>query len=128
MKLAAIGARPASVFAVDLLKRDGTEDTPGHSSRQAAIRADLRDDDTCVAAGVTVTAPSPVLLLCRKLLDAGHDPTTPLHAYRGNTLALIVRSIGEGARLRVATHGRGFERLLECTAASPMRQNDGGGS
>jgi hypothetical protein len=32
-----------------------------------------------------------------------------------------VRSIGEAARLRVATHGVGFEPAQECTAASPMR-------
>jgi hypothetical protein len=26
--------------------------------------------------------------------------------------------------LRIATHGVGFERLPECTPASPMRQNE----
>jgi hypothetical protein len=39
------------------------------------------------------------LALCRKLIAAGYDPTLPLHAYRGDTLALKVCSIGEGAHL-----------------------------
>jgi hypothetical protein len=34
-------------------------------------------------------------------LEAGHDPATPLEAYRGSTLCLRVRSIGEGAALTV---------------------------
>lgn len=45
-----------------------------------AIRADLEGDDTCSALGVTVRSSSPVLALCRQLVDAGHDPTTPLEA------------------------------------------------
>jgi hypothetical protein len=42
-----------------------------------------------------------VTALCRLLVGAGHDPATPLLAYRDGTLALRVRSIGEGARLTV---------------------------
>jgi hypothetical protein len=38
-----------------------------------------------------------VIALCRKL--AGHDPAARLEVYRGTTLALTVRSIGEGSRL-----------------------------
>jgi hypothetical protein len=50
-----------------------------------------------------------VLALCRKLVATGFDPNTPLEAYRNrNTLALKVRSIGEGARLAVAGNGVGF--------------------
>jgi hypothetical protein len=33
---------------------------------------------------------------------------------------LRVRSIGEAAQLRVASHGVGFERLPGCTGASPI--------
>jgi hypothetical protein len=44
---------------------------------------------------------APVLALCRALIEAGHDPNTPLEAYRGATLCLRVRSIGEGAKLTV---------------------------
>jgi hypothetical protein len=49
-----------------------------------------------------------VLALCRALVGAGYDPGRPLHVYRHRTLALTVRSIGEGARLRVSAHGTGF--------------------
>lgn len=64
------------------------------------IRADL-SGNTCTALGITARGAAPVLALCRKLVVAGHDPTTPLHAYRGDMLALRVRSIGEGAGLTV---------------------------
>jgi hypothetical protein len=40
---------------------------------------------------------APVLGLCRALLEAGYDPRRPLRAYRGDTVALKIRSIGEGA-------------------------------
>jgi hypothetical protein len=48
----------------------------------------------------------------------------PLEASRGFTLCLRVRSIGEGARLRIATHGVGFERVPECTAGPPASKID----
>lgn len=58
--------------------------------------------DRATAAGITVRGPAPVLALCRKLVGAGVDPNRPLHAYRGDVLCLVVRTIGEGARLTVA--------------------------
>ena len=36
---------------------------------------------------------------CRKLISEGVNPKTPLRVYRGDMLALKVRSIGEGAEL-----------------------------
>lgn len=54
-----------------------------------------------------------MLSLCRKLLDAGCASSTPLQAYRGDTLCLTVRSIGEAAGLQVKTGGTGFEQLSE---------------
>src|SRR6516162_8039272 len=89
--------------------RDGAEHKPSHFSRQAAIRADLIGSDICTALGLTINSSSPVLALCRALIEAGHDPATPLEAYRGETLSLRVRSIGEGAGLQVNSQGRGFE-------------------
>ena len=65
------------------------------------VRAELIGDDICSALGITAQSSSPLLALCWKLIEAGHDPDAPLHAYRGNTLALKVRSIGEGAKLTV---------------------------
>jgi len=68
--------------------------------KQAAIRAQLAGD-ICTALGITTKSDSPVLALCRKMVDVGHDPATPLEVYRGETLALQVKSIGLGARMQV---------------------------
>jgi hypothetical protein len=87
----------------------------------APIIAKITGSDTCTALGLTAQSSSPVLLLGRRLADAGHDPATAMQVFRGDTLALIVRSIGEAARLRVGGHGVGFERDLECGAGPPMR-------
>jgi hypothetical protein len=57
--------------------------------------------DKATAAGITVRGPAPVLGLCRALVAAGADPNRPLHAYRGDVLALKVRTIGESAKLSV---------------------------
>jgi hypothetical protein len=89
---------------------------------QAPIRAELIGVHCCSALGITVCGSAPVLALCRELVAAGHDPSRPLDAYRDGVLALAVRTIGEGARLRNATHGVGFERLPACTARLPARQ------
>jgi hypothetical protein len=66
----------------------------------SAIHAELTGN-ICTALGITARGPAPVLALCRKLIEAGHDPSAPLHAYRGDMIALRVRSIGEGAGLTV---------------------------
>jgi hypothetical protein len=42
-----------------------------------------------------------VLSLCRQLVAAGHDPAEQAEAYRGATLALRIRSLGEAAGLTV---------------------------
>lgn len=85
-----------------------------------AVRAELSGSDTCTALGITVKTPAPVLELSKALIKCGIDPATPLDAYRGKILCLKVRSIGEAARLRTATHGVGFEPLPECTSAPPI--------
>src|SRR5438094_637985 len=79
-------------------------------SRVTAIRAQLSGDDTAGALGITVRSPSPVLALCRKLVDAGYDPSASLEACRGDSLALRVKSIGQAAQLKVdvAPSGRPF--------------------
>ena len=73
------------------------------------IKADITSASTCVAEGITANGTAPVLALCRKLIAAGYDPALPLHAYRGDTLALKVCSIGEGAHLW-ETYGGGIRR------------------
>lgn len=85
------------------------------------LHAELVRSDRAIACGIVARGPSPLLRLCRLLIDAGHDPDTPLAAWRDGTLCLRVRSIGLAARLRVGPHGVGFECLQECTAAPPVR-------
>jgi hypothetical protein len=126
VKPAAIGARRASV-SVNIWQPDGPEDNPSQVLRQAAIRAELRGDNICDSCGITVRSSIPVLALCRKLVQAGHDPATPLEAYRGDTLCLRVRSIGEGARLQINSQGRGFEPYQEPRPATLARKNEGAG-
>jgi hypothetical protein len=92
-------------------------------SAPGPIRAILIGSDHCEALRLTGQGYTPVLALCRALVAAGHDPCRPLHAYRGDVLALVVPSIGDGARLRVATHGVGFESVPGCTGGPPVRQN-----
>src|SRR5262249_61635956 len=72
--------------------------------RLAALCADLVGSDVCTAPGIIARSYAPVLALCRRLIEAGIDPDQPLHVYRGDTLALVVRSIAEGARLAVGVN------------------------
>ena len=89
-----------------------------------AIRADLIGSDTCTALGLTCNSGSPVLALCRGLVEAGHDPAIPLEAYRGDVLCLCVRSIGDAAAVEVNARGTGFV----VRPASLVRANGGSGS
>ena len=93
---------------------------PRKSHVPNAIRAELIGSDTAGAAGIGVTAYTPVLELCRKLVAAGHDPATPLDAYRGGTLCLIVRSIGTAAALEINARGNGFRLRRAADAAPPI--------
>jgi hypothetical protein len=73
--------------------------------------------DSYVCDGITAGT---LFALCEKLIAAGHDPATALEAWRGEMLCLKVRSIGEGARLRVSPHGTGF--VAERPGASPIAE------
>jgi hypothetical protein len=67
-----------------------------------AIHAEIIGQTQATALGVTVSGRNaPVLALCRALIEAGHDAALPLEAYRGETMCLRIRSIGEGAALSV---------------------------
>jgi hypothetical protein len=89
------------------------------------IRAELSGADTCSAHGLTVRAAAPVFALCRKLIEVGQDPATPLEAYRGDILCLTVSSIGWGAKHTVEDNACGtpslrrFRPRLVSGAASP---------
>jgi hypothetical protein len=92
------------------------------------ICAVLSGDNRCEAEGLTATAAAPVLAMCRTLVAAGHDSARPLHAYRGDTLALTVTSIGWGARHAVNNScgtpslARFYDRPPGMSAASPIAQ------
>src|SRR5262245_4816594 len=96
--------------------------------RLAALCADLVGSDICTAAGIIARSYAPVLALCRRLIEAGIDPDRPLHGYRGDTVAVVVRSIAEGARLAVGDNRLGQLRFVRFRprsdgAAQHMRQN-----
>ena len=95
----------------------------GGRTQAAAIRAELFGSNTATALGVTAVSNSPLIALCCRLSAAGHDPATPLDAYRGATLALRMRSIGEAARLQVNAYGTGFRPHSEADIAPPVRRN-----
>src|SRR5690348_10236794 len=84
------------------------------------IRAQLAGN-VCSAVGIAAKADAPILALCRKFLDAGHDPATPLEVYRGDVLALQVKFIGQAAGLRVGVSSSGTPvlRLAGSTPAAP---------
>jgi hypothetical protein len=75
------------------------------------IRAELFGSDCCVGFGLTARAAAPVLALRQKLAEAGHDPALALEAYRGETLCLRFRSIGEAASLTVEDGRQGTPRF-----------------
>jgi hypothetical protein len=85
------------------------------------IQAQISSDSIATSCGITVETPSPVLSLCRKIIEAGCASSAPLEAYRGDTLALHVRSKGEAATLKVNGHGVGFWMGRELCTAPPMR-------
>jgi hypothetical protein len=97
--------------------------SPRPTRRNKVVLAHLTGSTTCTAAGITVTNNAPVLSLCRRLLEAGHDPATRLDVYRGTVLALTVRSIGEAAQLEINSKGTDFVRHRDVRAASPMRKS-----
>jgi hypothetical protein len=81
------------------------------------IIAAITGSDTAAALGITVRSCSPLLCLCRALLDAGADPNRTLHALRGDLLALTIRTLADGGRLEINQHGTGFTARRERRAA-----------
>ena len=102
---------------------DGRVASSQTAPKALPIRAELIGSDTCTAMGIIARAHAPVLTLCRLLIEAGHNPSARLEAYRGSTSCLTVRSIVEGAMLRTASHGVGFETGPGCTGAAYIAKN-----
>jgi hypothetical protein len=85
--------------------RDKTE------PQAAPLYAELVGSTICTACGIAAHGNAPALALCRRLIEAGCDPTVPLDVYRGAVLALRIRSIGEGAKLTVEECSDGRPRF-----------------
>ena len=94
------------------------------TSHSPVIHCELHGDSEARACGITVKTCSPVLALCRRLVEIGFDPGRPLCAWRGKVLCLRVRSIGEAAALEINGDGTGFRPRREPDAASPIRKSD----
>jgi hypothetical protein len=88
----------------------------------SVIRAEIKDENTCTALGITARAEAPVLKVCRLLVAAGHDPSLALHAYRGDVLCLKVLNIGEGARLQCGAAGFHFFEKVSPQAVKPSAE------
>jgi hypothetical protein len=88
------------------------------------ITAELSSDSYCTALGFTVRSPSPVLALCRRLIESStYAPETPMNVYRGKTLCLRVLGIGEAAQLEMSTTATGrpvFRHRETLVGASPI--------
>jgi hypothetical protein len=57
------------------------------------------------------------------LIKAGHDPSLPLHTYRGEVLYMRMRLPGEGAHLEPSLSG-GFVRLQEEASTHTLQQRE----
>ena len=122
-------AAPPTVAAVlgargSVSKTDRTSSIAKPSALQPLpVRAVLIGSDCCAAAGLAAHSSAPVLALCRIMIGAGHDPATPLVVWRGNTLALTIRSIGEGAKVEASPRGVGFVHRPDVRGNSHVAQN-----
>jgi hypothetical protein len=94
-------------------RNPAASNSPSNVSAQApvsnSIHAEPIQANIAIALGIKAVSATPILRLCRLLVQAGHDPTAPLDAYRGDILCLSVRGIGEAANIELSHHG-GFIR------------------
>lgn len=84
------------------------------------IRAELHGSSEACALGLTARGHAPVLKLCRLLVEAGYDPGAQLEACRGDLRALLVNSIGDGARLEINGRGTGFRWCRAVDTGPPV--------
>jgi hypothetical protein len=85
------------------------------------IRASLTADDTavCAQAGLTVTSASPIITLCRLLIESGFDPAERLLVYRDGALVFGVSNLRHGAGLKLA-FSHGFARRQTAEGGAPV--------
>jgi len=104
------------------------EDADRHYSNnpEIPIRIILSGSNKASALGLIARGDAPVLKLCRDLLAAGFHPNTPAQAFRGSVLALRIRTVGQGAQLRIdADRFEGLQETPETSAlASSIRKTE----
>jgi hypothetical protein len=75
---------------------------------KTSIIASVEGSDLCRAEGYTVKDHSPVLAMCRTLVEAGLDPQRPLLAFRRDVLAMRIKTIELGAHFSVVENQKRF--------------------
>jgi hypothetical protein len=85
--------------------------SPPRALHALPIRAEPTGSDTATALGISARSNSPILTLCRLLINAGHNASAHLEAHRGSTLFLSVYSIGGAARATVKEPNGRFAKL-----------------
>jgi hypothetical protein len=94
------------------------------------ITATLIGSDTAKAGDIVCRGRSPVFGLCRALLAAGSDPNSKLSCFRGDVLALTIKTIGIGAKLTIKENDWvgpkvvPYEPFSRDRVEPPMRLND----
>jgi hypothetical protein len=83
-----------------------------------SIRAEIIGATEARAMGLAARGHAPLFALCRLLIERGHDPARPLHAYRGDVLCLRVRSLGAGAGLTVCDSRHGTPKVRRWVPAA----------
>jgi len=121
----ALGSEPAS--RIDLLGGvvKSTHRASQNPPQDFPISAQLVGDDQCCVDDYLVQSHSPVLAMCRELIEAGFNPERPLHVYRDGVLALTVRSIGEAAQIEINGKGAGFLRRPQAVGTALPARFDG---
>jgi len=117
--VAGAAAKPGGLFFA--LTPSGTAVTESAMT----LRIELSSDtiaSVSSASSLAVHIGSPVIALCRKLVEAGYPSSAEIECYRGETLSLHVRSIGEAAKLYVAatTTGRPVFRREASRVRAPL--------
>ena len=79
----------------NVLGKSDAERSSDAIARQV-IRCELQGSSSATVGDLTVRSPSPVIGMCKALIEAGRDPATPLEVYRDGVLCLRVRSLAEG--------------------------------
>lgn len=90
----------------------------------AEIPAQLFGSDCAVVGDIKARN---ALDLCRELIAAGAHPDAALLCYRGDQVALRIRTIGEGAKLTIREDGLrvvAWRPFSHRDVSPPMRKND----